>query len=175
MASAKDKGANGLINLVDQSGAEQAGIDFAPAFTEKPLYFPLLTQPTHSRNEVQFLFTKNLDLIGNRAKPPQVAFERESARQNNNWRKALPKNFRTRVKSRRAAHHDAQVVFRQTVPETGLPIFGRARPKIYRDQIHGPCACHHRIRFSAQLEQKLLVAFAAKGNELAVGGRQLAV
>src|SRR6185436_19367820 len=82
---------------------------------------------------------------------------------------------RTGIDAAGTTHDDSQIVFGESALQAFFAKSFRSRPEIYRVKIDCAGARHDRIAARAQVEEQFDIAFAAEGNEPAVGRGEFAV
>jgi hypothetical protein len=175
VASAEDDRAQRRVDFVDEARFDKSAVDFASAFAEQAFDLPFLAQPAQRGGKINFALAADFHFIGERAETPQFCGGRASSGQDDDGRETVLEDFGVGIERARAADHDAEVVFREAGAETLTAVFHTAGAELDGREVHRARAGHDGVRGGAEFEEMFLVAAAAEGDEMARGGRELAV
>src|SRR5437016_11734097 len=130
------------MDLIHEAGPKQAFVDLSAAFAEQAFDSPLLPEPAASGDKIDLRLSAYFDRIGDGAKPFEPHFGNPFRGQDDDWGKAVAKDFGFGIECARAADHDAQIVFEQAAPEAFAAESRRSRPEVHGGQIDGSRAGH---------------------------------
>ena len=74
LSSAENFRADGQMNFVHQTGAEQCVVQFAAAFAKQPSHVPFGSQPAQCRAKIDFRFAADFHFVGHGAELVQLFF-----------------------------------------------------------------------------------------------------
>ena len=174
-AAAEDHGAEGEVDFVDEAGLKEGVVDFAAAFAEEAFDVPLFAEPAEGEGEIQIAFAADFDFVGEGAELLELGGTGAVGGEDDDGGEAVIENLGFRIEGPCPADDDAEIVFGEAAAQSFLPIFESAGAEFDGGQVHGAGAGHDGVGGGAEFEEVFLVAGAAEGDEMAVGGGEFAV
>lgn len=160
--------ADGEVELIDQAGVEQGGVQFSSAFAEQAADVPMFPQDRERGREIDLFVAAEDCRIEQVAEFLQPAAKSFRGGYHKNRRKPVLENGGARIDGAGAADNDAQAVVTEAVRAAHFFETLAASPQQHFVQVQRACAGHDGVGGRAELVEVFHVAFASERGDGAV-------
>ncbi len=175
VAPAEEARADGEVEFVDEAGGDEREVEGAAAFAEEPADAPLLVEPVEGGGEIEGGVAAGVDVAGEGGEACEAGGGCLVGDEEDDGREGVAEDLGPRVEGGRTGGDDAEIVFGEAALPSESAEAGRARSEVHGLEVGGAGAAEDGVGGGAEGEEVLVVARAAEGGELPVGGGDFAI